>query len=562
MERVIESESDNGNGTEESDHSRWRMGIGKASKRKERSVGHKIKRLDGHYRKDIGLDLKIACPIFKGKKHDDPDVHIQAFEQYVELKHILEEEWGEHFPHTLKEAARKWYYHYPASKLQAYKNLKKAFILEYTDDRDPEKPAAPEEKQPKPVPVRAITRSFGVIIEELLVKEQAPSKYNPKAKEWEKSRSTWKEKGKAKEFDEWKDQRDLAAKIIENLEKKKPEVLECSEAISVQRIQVAVTEDNTGGSSMAQLPSWASEPCLMGIDEAGRGPVLGPMVYACAYCPVSYQKTLATLEYAGLKACGGVGALKRGQVMHAEISKRGLLEKDVIANAAISMYSKWGRISGKDSTKLRTRDMNSCDVVSPADFQEGGKQCFWERTEATLRELQEVGQEYDSESIVMFCLKACSSVSDVDKGQEIHMELVEEGFDSGYLMGSALASGYAKCGFIVEAQGVFDELDTPKVISETILLTSHPLHGHACSMTGAIGKRKVHEGELHGLLKQDPILGNTWVDVWDKSGSFVRANDKIGAKGRVGIQIIPMFSCSGPETVTLELNGSLLSESW
>ncbi|MCO5562269.1 hypothetical protein L7F22_015894 [Adiantum nelumboides] len=94
---------------------------------------------------------------------------------------------------------------------------------------------------------------------------------------------------------------------------------------------------------------------------------------------------------AGLKACGGVGALKRGQVMHAEISKRGLLEKDVIANATISMYSKWGQISGKDSTKLRTRDMNSCDVVSPADFQEGGKQCFWERTEATLRELQEAG---------------------------------------------------------------------------------------------------------------------------------------------------------------------------
>ncbi|MCO5596925.1 hypothetical protein L7F22_050996 [Adiantum nelumboides] len=347
--------------------------------------------------------------------------------------------------------------------------------------------------------------------------------------------------------------------------------------------------------------------------------------------------------------------------------------------------------------------MNSCDVVSPADFQEGGKQCFWERIEATLRELQEAGQKYDSESIVgntiedmyakcgmlvekkevfddlliqdvvswsalisgyacqgdfvqvfnhlfektredrihpdkvlflrllsscshaslvesgyiyfgnsckdynitttiehvnymimlfihagqldesiaitlripcvpdivtwttmlgvfqkleldrkaikcfkkmkwevevfiaiavMFCLKACSSVSDVDKGQEIHMELVEEGFDNGYLVGCALASGYAKCVFTVEAHGVFDELDTPKVISGTTLLANHPLHGHAYSMTRAIGKRKVHEGELHGLLKQDPILGNTWVDVWAKSGSFVRANDNIGAKGR------------------------------
>ncbi|MCO5569326.1 hypothetical protein L7F22_023038 [Adiantum nelumboides] len=50
----------------------------------------------------------------------------------------MEEEWGEYFPHTLKEAARKWYYHYPTSKLQVYKKLKKAFILEYTDDKGDE----------------------------------------------------------------------------------------------------------------------------------------------------------------------------------------------------------------------------------------------------------------------------------------------------------------------------------------------------------------------------------------------------------------------------------------
>ncbi|XP_050212197.1 ribonuclease H2 subunit A [Mercurialis annua] len=47
--------------------------------------------------------------------------------------------------------------------------------------------------------------------------------------------------------------------------------------------------------------NWASNPCIMGIDEAGRGPVLGPMVYACLYCPLSYQKTLSTLSFADSK---------------------------------------------------------------------------------------------------------------------------------------------------------------------------------------------------------------------------------------------------------------------
>ncbi|KAF7132828.1 hypothetical protein RHSIM_Rhsim09G0141700 [Rhododendron simsii] len=54
------------------------------------------------------------------------------------------------------------------------------------------------------------------------------------------------------------------------------------------------------GSEVA-LPKWASEPCIMGIDEAGRGPVLGPMVYGCLYCAVSYQKTLSSLNFADSK---------------------------------------------------------------------------------------------------------------------------------------------------------------------------------------------------------------------------------------------------------------------
>ncbi|KEH44300.1 putative ribonuclease H [Medicago truncatula] len=55
------------------------------------------------------------------------------------------------------------------------------------------------------------------------------------------------------------------------------------------------------GSEAAMAPEWASEACIMGIDEAGRGPVLGPMVYGCLYCPRSYQKTLSTLSFADSK---------------------------------------------------------------------------------------------------------------------------------------------------------------------------------------------------------------------------------------------------------------------
>lgn len=40
---------------------------------------------------------------------------------------------------------------------------------------------------------------------------------------------------------------------------------------------------------------------MMGIDEAGRGPVLGPMVYGACFCPKSYAKSLSEKGYADSK---------------------------------------------------------------------------------------------------------------------------------------------------------------------------------------------------------------------------------------------------------------------
>ncbi|CAE6461286.1 unnamed protein product [Rhizoctonia solani] len=40
---------------------------------------------------------------------------------------------------------------------------------------------------------------------------------------------------------------------------------------------------------------------VLGVDEAGRGPVLGPLVYGIAYCPLEYMETLKTMGFADSK---------------------------------------------------------------------------------------------------------------------------------------------------------------------------------------------------------------------------------------------------------------------
>ncbi len=47
--------------------------------------------------------------------------------------------------------------------------------------------------------------------------------------------------------------------------------------------------------------NWRSQPCLVGIDEAGRGPVLGPMVYGSAFCPMSRMEELKSCAFADSK---------------------------------------------------------------------------------------------------------------------------------------------------------------------------------------------------------------------------------------------------------------------
>ena len=55
-------------------------------------------------------------------------------------------------------------------------------------------------------------------------------------------------------------------------------------------------------------------------------------------------------------------------------------------------------------------------------------------------------------------VKRCADFQSLEKGWDIHAEIVKEGFEEDLYLGTILLDMYVKCGWVVEAHDVFDEL--------------------------------------------------------------------------------------------------------
>ncbi|KAH7279031.1 hypothetical protein KP509_37G002100 [Ceratopteris richardii] len=255
-----------------------------------------------------------------------------------------------------------------------------------------------------------------------------------------------------------------------------------------------------------------------------------------------------------LKACGYMGAGLRGHYIHAQLVGNNLLETDTfVANALIDMYVKRGILSRAKEVFDR---ITLCNLVSWTTII-GGYTQHGHNNDALSFFYQMQHENFLPDAAILTCiLRACSNEELVDRGYEIHSQIVEDGvLDDDIRVGTALIDMYLRSGFLSEAYDVFNELSVHDIVSWTVLIAGYAQSGYskealqsfeqmqlrgfwpdatiysstlkACSNMNALGKGQELHTQIvkYGLLEHDVIVGTALISMYAKCGMLIDAED-------------------------------------
>lgn len=173
-----------------------------------------------------------------------------------------------------------------------------------------------------------------------------------------------------------------------------------------------------------------------------------------------------------LKACAGIRDLKIGKEIHLEISRKGLLKKDmVLGSALVGMYMKCGLLEKAEAVfdKLPVRDAVAWTAMIAGYVQHD----FGEKALACAKQMQVTGVVPDIITYAL-SLKACGNIGATNMGIGIHNEIADKGFlKRDALLGNAVIDMYTKCGMLAEAEEAFFSNPVHEVASWTALITGY-----------------------------------------------------------------------------------------
>ncbi|KAK9291415.1 hypothetical protein L1049_019362 [Liquidambar formosana] len=177
-----------------------------------------------------------------------------------------------------------------------------------------------------------------------------------------------------------------------------------------------------------------------------------------------------------LSACANMGSSYFGRQVHGLVVKHGLITLAYVKNSLMDMYCKCGFF--EDAVKIfRTigdRDVVAWNVmvtgcVQNDNFEEACNYFWAMRSEGISPD----------EASFSTALHASASLAQLNQGTLIHDQIIKTGFVMNTCVASSLITMYAKCGNLVDAYRVFEEIEDRNVVCWTAMIAACQQHGCA-----------------------------------------------------------------------------------
>ncbi|KAH7294096.1 hypothetical protein KP509_28G056200 [Ceratopteris richardii] len=251
----------------------------------------------------------------------------------------------------------------------------------------------------------------------------------------------------------------------------------------------------------------------------------------------------------GLRACGNMKFISKGQEIHTDIAMKGLESSTFVAGSLVDMYVKCGSLIDAQNV---FNNLSAKDVILWNTLLVG----FVDHesyTEAfNCIELMQCEDVCLDDVSIMCGLKACGALGNVTKGWEIHSELLKKGWEGDIFVSNTLIDMYINCSSLKEAWNIFEKLPVHSVVSWNSLVLGYIENGHesealkcfekmheegvmadpytficnlkACSAGGSIVEgRKAHFKLLIRGFDTNVLIGNALVDMYSRCGSLMDA---------------------------------------
>ncbi|XP_023742081.1 pentatricopeptide repeat-containing protein At4g14850 isoform X2 [Lactuca sativa] len=251
--------------------------------------------------------------------------------------------------------------------------------------------------------------------------------------------------------------------------------------------------------------------------------------------------------------------LSNGKLLHAQLITSGYPSSTYLINHLLSMYARCGQLgyAHRLFDEMPQRNLVSWTAMISA-FSQNSEFAKAITTFCGMCVFGESPNQFAFSSVI----QACSSLKSVQIGKQIHCLALKVGFSYELFVGSNLADMYSKCGSIIEACMVFEEMPSKDEVSWNSMINGYAKNGYneealvsfkkmltedvtidqhlLCSILCVCGPLKTYNigRSLHSFVtklgfEQHISVGNALMDMYCKLGDMDSASQllNINSKG-------------------------------